>query len=435
MLNFYNYYLNSYRTVRTTNRYDAHKKSELKQVCNTINKINQNSPLYIINLSDEIQQYAIDLKENARQLKNVISSIVEEEDTETSKMFTEKEAVSTDDDKVSVKFIGDYDNIDDSTKLEITVSELASPQINKGSYVYSNSHSLTPGKYAIDISVGNSSYEFQFSVHMRDTNSDVIKKITSAINKADIGIMCSTEKSPENSEKQRIVMVSTSTGAPEYSKTLFNISDLVTGYTDQTGAVDFLGLDNVYSYSSNSHFTINGIPRTSSSNTFTVNKTFELTLNSLIDESEPIQILFQTDKSAISNKLHEFVDSYNQIIDITKKPSENTKNTKLLADIGSVAKCYETELNYMGLILEQDRSINIDDNTLNEYIDKEEESGGTYALFRSFRNPLSRKLDNIVFNPMDYVTKTIVTYPNTSKVATNNYATSMYSGMMFNNYC
>ena len=49
---------------------------------------------------------------------------------------------------------------------------------------------------------------------------------------------------------------------------------------------------------------------------------------------------------------------------------------------------------------------------------------------------LSRKMQDIALNPMEYVDKTIVTYPNTSRAGFNTpYNTSVYSGIMFNSYC
>lgn len=49
---------------------------------------------------------------------------------------------------------------------------------------------------------------------------------------------------------------------------------------------------------------------------------------------------------------------------------------------------------------------------------------------------LSHKMSDISLNPVDYVDKVIVTYPNTAKPGfTNPYLTSIYSGMMFSSYC
>lgn len=72
--NMYNYYLTTYGKS-TVSRYDSHKKSELRSVYNNIVKINKESPLYKIKDSADAQKFAIDIKEHARDLKNVIASL------------------------------------------------------------------------------------------------------------------------------------------------------------------------------------------------------------------------------------------------------------------------------------------------------------------------------------------------------------------------
>ena len=74
MDNMYNYYLSTYGNS-TVSRYDSHKKSELRSIYNSIVKTNQESPLYKIKDSGDVQKFAIDIKENARNMKNVIASL------------------------------------------------------------------------------------------------------------------------------------------------------------------------------------------------------------------------------------------------------------------------------------------------------------------------------------------------------------------------
>lgn len=70
----YHYYLSAYGTS-SVSRYDTHKKSELRSVCNNIVKINKESPLYKFQRDKRVPSFLIDIKENARQVKNVISSL------------------------------------------------------------------------------------------------------------------------------------------------------------------------------------------------------------------------------------------------------------------------------------------------------------------------------------------------------------------------
>lgn len=53
-----------------------------------------------------------------------------------------------------------------------------------------------------------------------------------------------------------------------------------------------------------------------------------------------------------------------------------------------------------------------------------------------FAGRMLKKTDEVKLNPMDYVDKVTVTYPNYKKAPEGfSYITSLYSGMLFNYYC
>lgn len=387
-------------------------------------------------MSDDLQNDAIDIKEHARSLKNIITEITEKENKETSKMFNDKIPTSSNEDVISVTYIGSVDDIDNAPSFDVEINELASPQINKGSYLYSNSRNLSSDTYSFNVNISNTNYEFQFIVKDNETNADILKKVSNMLNRADIGIYSSVE-SNDMGDKQRLALTSTATGSTYFSDTIFKISDDNT--SNSSGSVKYLGIDQIIQKPTDSKFTINDLPRTSSSNTFTVNKTYEFSLHLITQPGENVKVCFTNDKNSTFNKITDFVTSYNDMIHLANDTSSSfKKSSKLLADIGSIAQCYKDELDSMGLIVQDDSSIHIDEALLSQTIDVEEEGDGTFASFRTFKNPLSRKIDNVLLNPMDYIAKTIVTYPNTTNTTnnySNAYATSIYSGLMFNNYC
>lgn len=432
LYNFYNYYLNSYMP-KTASRYDTHKKSELKDVYNSIVKLNKESPLYIIKMSDDLQTNIIDIKEHARLLKNIITEISENENTETFKMFNDKIPTSSNDSIIGVNYIGNDDDIDNAPSFDVEVSELASPQINKGNFLYSNSRNIASKTYSFNVNISNTNYEFQFLVKDSETNADILQKVSNMINRADIGIYSNIETN-DTDDRQRLTLTSTATGATYFSDSIFYISD--TNTSQASGSVNYLGLDQKVQSPTDSKFTINGVPRTSSSNSFTVNKTYEFNLFRTTEPGESVNISFKNDKNSTFTKISNFVNSYNDMMQLANDTSTPIKkNFKLLADIGSIAQCYKSELDSMGLIVQSDSSIQIDEPLLRQTIDYEEDGDGTFASFRTFRNPLCRKIDYVLLNPIDYVAKTIVTYPSAHNSYPNAYATSTYSGLMFNNYC
>ena len=73
----YNYYLTTYGSSNVS-RYDAHKKSQLRDVYNRMVKLNKESPLYKISNSGDVQKFAIDIKENTRNIQNIVASLSSE---------------------------------------------------------------------------------------------------------------------------------------------------------------------------------------------------------------------------------------------------------------------------------------------------------------------------------------------------------------------
>ena len=141
--NAYAYYISTY-AQKTVSRYDSHKKSELRKVYNKIVKINKDSPLYKIPNLTDAKKYAIDIKENARSIQNVVASLSDQygsfEDS-----FKKRVAMSSDDEKVSVTYIGDGSEESKTNNFDIEVQRLATPQINQGRFLKDNTLSMRPG--------------------------------------------------------------------------------------------------------------------------------------------------------------------------------------------------------------------------------------------------------------------------------------------------
>ena len=267
--NIYNNYLTTY-APKASGRYDAHKKSELKGVYNSIVKLNKEAPLSIIDSSIDSQSYAVNMKENARELRNTIASLggLDEED-----LLNKKTAFSTGTDTVDVKYIGDgYE--EGTSEFKIFVEKLATSQINTGNPLRDEPVSLSPGTYSFDVSINNMSYEFQFNINEGETNLELQEKLSRLINNSNVGLKSTVENTPEGNVFK---LETTLTGIDDDKQLLFNVSDDNT--SKSSGAVAYLGLDKVTQLPDNAKFYLNDEPHVSYTNHFTVAKTFELTLN------------------------------------------------------------------------------------------------------------------------------------------------------------
>ena len=130
----YNHFLTSYAPKGST-PYDSHKKSELRGVYNSMLKLNKESPLYLIKSNSDTSEFVIGVKENARDLKNRIASLGGL--TEES-LLGKKIATSTNDSIAEANYIGTESNEQQISKLTLSVKQLATPQINTGTYLSNN---------------------------------------------------------------------------------------------------------------------------------------------------------------------------------------------------------------------------------------------------------------------------------------------------------
>src|SRR5574344_1780209 len=95
--NVYEYYLATY-AGQNISKYDTHKKSELRSVYNNIVKLSKKSPLYKLDVSENVQKYAIDVKESARAIsKNSKQLAIDSPDSISSlkKALSSNESVLT----------------------------------------------------------------------------------------------------------------------------------------------------------------------------------------------------------------------------------------------------------------------------------------------------------------------------------------------------
>ncbi len=427
----YNHYLSEY-APKTNSPLDTHKKSDLRNIYNSIVKMNKESPLYILDKSEASKAYAVGLKESARTFRN--SVLATRSSLDEDGVLDQKKAYSSNPEIASARYIGlseDGSNPSAPT-FRLEVDRLAKPQVNLGHALVSDEKpDLLPGSYSFDVSIKDVSYEFQFELHADDSNADIQNRLQRLISNANIGLEAEVIEDGEGNSALKLESVST--GIPSGKEVQFEISD---EHTSQSrGIVDHLGLDLVSQPPANALFEINGIERTASSNTFTVEKAYEITLNG--PSSEPgisTEIGLKNDVDSLSENIHSLADNYNLFIDsASANPGKHSKSTQLLNEIGYITRHYAGHLDALGLTFSADGHLSVNDEQLKTAAAQSDDD--TFTPVKDFANSMLRKSNQISLNPMQYVNKTIVAYKNPGKNFPSPYITSAYSGMMFNNYC
>ena len=423
----YNNYLTTY-SPKSVSKYDTHKKSDLQKVYSSIVKLNKEAPWYLPTTGKDTQEYAITLKENARQLHNTIAQLG---GMEENGLFSKKSAYSTNPDVVSATYVGPQVKNNVTPQFEIQVEQLASPQENLGLFLNNEKVKLPTDTYSFDLSINDMNYEFQFAISDTETNKGIQERLIRLINGADIGIKATLA---ESESRYSIRLYSEGNVQHGGKQQIFSISDEKT--SKRAGAVEYFGLDYVSHEATEAVYRVNGERRTADTNHFTVGQMFELELNGITQPEETIQIGLKTDIESLTDNVNHLIGSYNDFVKAASEYSDRQSlSRKLIHEMTGIASSYSRDMFSTGLNLQADGSLSIDQELLRQTAMDSQDVSATFHYLKDFSGRLMRKSDQVSINPMDYVDKKVVAYKNPGHNFVSPYTTSTYSGMLFNGYC
>lgn len=415
--NIYNYYSSQLSLPKSYYKQQPHEKDELKTVYKNIVKQNQAAPFYKFAFPNSTQAYAIGIKEAAMLLDSQSKSLSNKDDS----VFEQMTVVSSNENVILASMnSNDTDGL--PSQLSISIQSLAKGQTNVGNYLPSGELSLEPGSYSFGIAVGQNEYTFNLNVHEGDTNLGIQRNLVSSINNNNIGIRANIRNNRIDGTSA-LVLRSDAVGQSNEDGYLFRFDESHL----ENDITTFLGINNVETAPTNAEFTINGTTHTSISNRISLNHSIDLDL--LSETEEPITVSLVPDEEKISDQLDSFIQSYNRLVDISRNGSSQKGATRLFRDITKIAKQHESELTYAGIDVDE-----------NGYLKKTDEidNAKIQVLFDEnssvFRRDLKRTTERMTLNPLDYIDKTVVTYPNTKVNYPNPYQPSKYSGLIYNDY-
>jgi flagellar hook-associated protein 2 len=415
--NIYNYYSSQLVLPKSHSKPQSHEKNDLKTVYKNMVKQNQNSPFYKFAFPDSTQAYAIGIKEAAMDLESESKSL----GGDTDSVFEEMTAVSSNENVVYAS-MNSNDTEGLPEQLSVQVHTLAKGQTNVGNYLPAGELSFPAGDYSLGITVGRNEYTFNLTVHEGDTNQQLQRNLANSINENNIGVRAGLRNNRVDGTSA-LTLRSEAVGQPNDNDLIFRFDET---YLDND-ITNLLGIDNVETAPVNAEFTINDTLHTSISNRISLNHAVDLDL--LSENDEPITISLVPDEEKIGDKLDDFLQSYNQLVDISRNASSPKGATRLFRDITGVARHHQQELSEAGLTVDE-----------NGYLSKTDEvdNGKVQILFNeetsSFRKDIKRAAGRMSLNPLEYIDKTVVTYPNTQGTYPNPYQPSKYSGLLFNDY-
>ncbi|MDE6626497.1 MAG: hypothetical protein K2K56_09025 [Lachnospiraceae bacterium] len=424
LTNVYNYYSTQVLAAatgsnRTNSRFNSHKRDDLKTIYNNMVRQNTHSPLYKFTFSDATQAYAIGIKEAAMALEAESKSL----SGQNNGAFDQMTVVSDDENVVFASLNGSASE-DIPENLSIQVNTLASGQVNVGTYLPSGESSFSAGDYSFGIAVGRNQYTFQLTVHEGDTNQQIQRNLAMSINENNIGVRA-TLRNNRTEGTSALVLRSDAVGLPITNDLYFHFDET---YLENDIARP-LGIDHVESMPANAEFYINDTLHSSISNRISLNHTMDIDLLSTSDK--PINVHLVPDEHKISNKLTDFMNSYNELVDIARNSSNQKGSAKLFKDITNMANRNKEALKAAGLTVDTN-------GYMNRLADTDTDSSRIQSLFddelSDFRRDIKRTTEKMTLNPLNYIDKIIITYPNTTGTYPNPYNPSRYSGLLFNDY-
>ncbi|ROR31802.1 hypothetical protein EDD66_101421 [Mobilisporobacter senegalensis] len=403
-----------------------HRLNIKRSIYNKVIKFSTRSPLYMFELSEENRAYALSLKKSTIKLNSILNQY--NRDNKDS-VFQYKKASSSNDKIAHVDIIGsNYEELPEEFTLK--VNSLALSQINSGNEVSTYNSSLPIGIYSFTIDIEDNTYEFQFNITEKCTNKENLLKLIKFINRSKLGVIASFV---ENHKKETVQSVLKAEFTGSNRQLAFTIKDIPADINSR-GIVEYFGLDNVLQYPKNSKFEINGIEKESISNCFTYNKIIKISLHQT--SSEEIQITYTPDTDKILESFSIIINTYNNLIDLISNQGDTQKTSAILKnELHHIFTDYINELESCGLALDDTGSIILDD-SLSYSAAKDGAIEELLLNEDGYIAKLKYKLNQIMLDPMIYLDKKVVTYPNIAKpIYYNPYIISLYSGMIYNYYC
>ncbi|MCI8308032.1 MAG: hypothetical protein HFH14_08305 [Lachnospiraceae bacterium] len=401
----------------------VHGESSLRDHYNDIVSLSKKSPVYIIKLNENNQEYILDLKERSMSIMDEINSYYKNVDG----YFNMKKAYS-ESGAVDAQIVSDdYDRLPE--EFDIKVNQLAAPQINRGKEYYEDGRGLSPGSYSFTVNVNDHKYNLKYNVSKNKRNINIMNDIAKMINRADIGIQASVGRTKE----RKIFMEFKSEDSGNYGENIFSFSD--EGIADSAnGIVSYYGIDNVARKPKSLLFELDGSNKTSMSNEVILNKSLTLKIKRTSDSD--IHIGYAADGTKAIQSVEKILEKYNSVIETDKRYREKTgEGTRLADEFRYIYERHEEELAGAGVFRNEDGYLVIDEKAANESFDNGEFQK-VFSKESPFLNELEKKNKMISLNPLEYTNKIMVSYPDYSKEGfPQAYMTSMFSGMLFNYYC
>lgn len=373
----------------------------------------------------------------ARKMQSTVSSYLSSMSTITNelkssaKQLSSKSSDSTFDKKTvltsdSSSITGTAAPNADIASYTLNVSKLAKAQTNNGSWLDSDAAtSFTTGTNSFTLKLGAIERNFSFNIDVNDTNKTSLDKMAKSINSSKIGITASVFSN--NSGFSYLSVTSDKTG----TASSFTLEDKL------GNAVSASGISNISTQAQDAEYTLNGLNYSTQDNTISINNgKVKITFNKA--EGKDIKFSVGVDKASIKEDINDLVGSYNDKINFANSSASNISGaTNLKNEISGIAYTKSNSLHNIGISVNENGTLSVDDKKLSEAIDNNLASvKNVFSGYNGMADKVYFKANEIISAPLKYSKPNSLDnnfagiYNNLPNLGNVMYPQGLYSGML-----
>jgi flagellar hook-associated protein 2 len=276
-------------------------------------------------------------------------------------------------------------------RYEFIITQIAQAQENIGIELNPDEDSLADvGTNVFSITINGEDNPLSIEIEDSDTNDDLLQKLASTINLAGLGLEAEV-RIGESGETESLVIQADETGQAG----AFTISDVSGNAIEATGVV------NETTSAQNLNYSLNGESNSAGSNMIFINGG-KVTVD--IHAVGEATLTIAPDNNLVKNAITNLVSEFNSFINFLEDSSKYIKDDVLRSLNGYISN-HKTDLNSIGLSLNDDGSLAVDSDTLNQMIEKDlSKIKELFSGFDGMANQLNQYANNITLDsPLNYM--------------------------------
>lgn len=276
-------------------------------------------------------------------------------------------------------------------RYDFVITQIAQAQENTGIELNQDEDSVANvGTNVFNININGEDNELSIEIAESDTNDDLLQKLASTINLAGLGLEAEV-RIGESGETENLVIQADETGQAG----AFTISDVSGNAIEATGVV------NETTSAQNLHYSLNGESNSAGSNMIFINGG-KVTVD--IHDVGEATLTIAPDSNLVKNAVINLVAEINSFINFLEDNSDTIKND-VLSTLNGYISTHKNELNNIGLSLNDDGSLEVNLETLNQVIEKDlSKIKELFSGFDGMANQLNQYANKIALDsPLNYM--------------------------------